>query len=116
MTRQVIGQGLAAGLGRFVRLRRPRLDFGLNRWGLSGLGDLLVLQPHLELIETLRAGTELVAAQSGQLVLELLDEKFAIIELALEHTDRALEGVDVIGKLAWRGDHGLNIYLSRSVM
>lgn len=116
MTRQVIGQGLATGLGRFVRLRRPGLDFGPNRWCLSGLGDLLILQPHFELIETFRAGAELVTPKSAQLMLELLDEKIAIIELALEHTDRALEGVDVIGKLAWRGDHGLNIYLSRSVM
>ena len=61
--------------------------------------DLLVLQPHLELIETFRAGAELVTPKSGQLVLELLDEKVTIIELALEHTDRALEGVDVIGKV-----------------
>ena len=71
-----------------------------NRWCLNGLGDLLVLQPHLELIEAFRAGTELVTPKSGQLVLELLDEKVTIIELALEHTDRALEGVDVIGQVA----------------
>ena len=50
-----------------------------------------------------------MAAQPRQLVLELLDEKVAIMELALEHTHGALEGIDVIRQMRRRGDHGTGI-------
>ena len=46
-----------------------------RRHGLAGLGrrDLLVLQPELELVEALGGRAEPMAAQAGQLMLELGD-------------------------------------------
>ncbi len=77
LARQVVRQGAAlrlplrggCRLGR--RLGRPR--------------DLLILQPELQLVERLRGGAEALSAQTGELMLELLDQQIAVAQIGVPH-------------------------------
>ena len=73
--RQMIRQGPAPGL-----LLRRRRRFGQH---LGRPCDLLVLQPELELVERFRRGAETLPAQTCKLVLELLDQQIAVVQLGV---------------------------------
>ncbi len=88
----MIGQGLALGLG--LGRNRP-LDFHL----LCCRRDLLAFQQQFQLIEALGPGAEAMAAQAGQLVLQLLDQEVPRPDFGLVGHHHGLQLGGVIGQV-----------------
>ena len=105
LARQMIRQGAAPGL-----LLRRRRWFGQR---LGRLGDLLVLQGELELVESFRRGAEAPPAQTRKLMLELLDQQIAVAQLGVPRRQfgpggqhHRLQCSDVVRQGMGFGEHG----------
>ena len=103
IARQVIRQGPALRLALVVSWRSL-----LNR-RFSRQGDLCLFQRQFKLIEVLGARPELMAAQASKLILQLLDEKVAGLQLRRQRRDQILQNRRIIGQLQGVVEHGDNL-------
>ena len=70
-------------LRQSAALRLPLRAGQRGRERLCSPRDLFVLQSEFELVEGLRGGAEALPAQARKLVLELLDQKIAVVQLGV---------------------------------
>ena len=96
--RQMLRQGAA------LRLSLRTGQRGGER--LCSPRDLFVLQSELELVQGLRGGAEALPAQTGKLVLELLDQKIAVAELGPRGQHHRLQRGDIVGQGSGFVEHG----------